>query len=58
MKKDFKKIIKFNELDRRTNNLKEFKKLAEFLKDFRNDDEEPELTAIKMEEIFERKREN
>ncbi|KAA0258252.1 hypothetical protein FHQ18_07615 [Deferribacter autotrophicus] len=55
MKKDFKKFKEHDDLDRRTNNLKEFKKLAEFLKDFRNDDEEPELTAIKMEEFFERK---
>jgi hypothetical protein len=55
MKKDFKKLKRHDDLDRRTNNLKEFKKLAEFLKDFRYGNEEPELTAVKMEELFEKK---
>jgi hypothetical protein len=43
------------DLERRTANLKAFKGLAEFLQDFREDDEQPDETAIKMEETFEKK---
>lgn len=44
-----------DDLERRTENLKSFKGLAEFLKDFQEDDTPVEDMAIKMEEIFERK---
>ncbi|MGA1847305.1 hypothetical protein [Deferribacter abyssi] len=45
---------KKDDLNRRTNNLKSFKGLAKFLKDFQEDDTPAEDMAIKMEEAFEK----